>query len=161
METRKDVPGYEGRYQVSNRGDVRSADRILKTSQDRKGYLRVKLYGDQGHKTIKVHRIVAEAFIPNPEGKEQINHKNGDKTDNRVENLEWATQSENQRHRFDVLGQVAKGAPPTPVVCIETGVVFPSLSEAARQLGLEATNICKVCKGRLRSPGGYQFKYKE
>lgn len=179
MEEWRTITGHERRYQVSSLGRVRSLGRVsampangpeaiafrhgqvLKAGVDSKGYSRVRLYRNGKGEVAKVHRLVAEAFLPNPESKPQVNHKNGDKSDNRVDNLEWATQSENQRHRFDVLHQKAEGAPPSPVVCIETGVIYRSISEAARQLGLYATNICKVCKGHLKSTGGCHFRYKE
>lgn len=166
MEIWKDIAGCGGQYQVSNYGRVRSlkmaSGQILKPSTDgRKGYLHIKLYTAAGPRMKKVHRLVADAFIPNPDSKPQVNHINGNKADNRVENLEWATQSENQRHRFDVLHQTAEGAPPTPIICVETGTDFRSISEAARALRLEATNICKVCKGQLKTTGGYHFRYKE
>lgn len=179
MELWKPVPGLAGIYEVSDQGRVRSLDhnsiipangpsarciragRVLKPSTDYKGYLRVRLYTPEGPRNVRVHRIVAEAFIPNPDNKPQINHINGVKTDNSVKNLEWVTQSENQRHCFDVLHQTAKGGMTRPVMCVEKGYVFPSISSAARLLDLQATNICKVCSGRLKTTGGYHFKYTE
>lgn len=112
-----DVLGFEGFYKVNVAGDVKSVDRyvnhkdggmcfkkgrVLKPSKNRKGYLMVALVinGVGGLKSI--HRIVAENFIENHENKPQVNHKNGVKTDNRVENLEWSTGFENQRHAFDL-----------------------------------------------------------
>jgi hypothetical protein len=108
----KDVLGYEEIYQVSNLGNVKSLQRlirlgyrprikketILKNSIEFYGYYVVNLCKNLKHKKTKVHRIVAEAFIPNPENKPQINHKNGIKTDNCVENLEWCTNQENAIH---------------------------------------------------------------
>ena len=93
-----DIPNYEG-YQVSNHGRVRNkkTGKILKPYLTR-GYLRVSLYNDSGRKCKLVHRLVAEAFIPNPHNKPAVNHINGCKTDSNVSNLEWANHSENMSH---------------------------------------------------------------
>ena len=104
------VPGYEGRYAVSDCGDVLSAPHgsidgcILKRRVSNNGYLSVSLFYDGTYRNELVHRLVAKAFIPNPDGKPQVNHINGDRQDNRVENLEWATASENIKHKYEVLG---------------------------------------------------------
>ena len=99
----RDIAGYEGLYQVSNCGRVKSfyrGGRILKQSLKR-GYMFVELYLNTNGKIHIVHRLVAQAFIPNPLNKLEVNHINGIKTDNRVENLEWVTRSENEQHAYD------------------------------------------------------------
>ena len=108
----KDVKGYEGLYQVSDEGVVISlprqygnrliAGRILSTNRlTRDGYRRVSLSKEGKPKEFRVNRLVAETFIPNPENKPTVNHKNGNKLDNRVENLEWMTREENMQHAYD------------------------------------------------------------
>lgn len=108
METWKDIEGYEGFYQVSDQGRVKSLvrknrikEKLLKTTPSGRGYPMVALCRDGTQAYLTIHRLVATAFIPNPENKECINHKNGIKTDNRVENLEWATYRENNQHAWN------------------------------------------------------------
>jgi hypothetical protein len=113
QEIWKDIKGYKGKYQVSSIGRVKSLQRIstfnnskglkkeiiIKTWND-EGYIRVKLSNNSVEKTYRVHRLVANEFLENPFNKSQVNHKNGIKTDNSVENLEWVTNSENSIHAF-------------------------------------------------------------
>lgn len=117
-EIRKDVIWYEWCYKVSSHGRIKRLaqekvwnrlwgikERIMNPPKSRKGYLFVRLLNVTIHWDVKVHRLVALHFIPNVEQKPEINHKNGIKSDNRVENLEWCTHSENIRHRYEVLWQ--------------------------------------------------------
>lgn len=98
MEEWKSIPGFEGIYQISSEGRVKNAyGRMLKPETTRNGYQRIRLF--DGKKYL-LHRLVASTFIPNLENKEVVNHKNGVKTDNRVENLEWSTWSENVKHAY-------------------------------------------------------------
>lgn len=101
MEIWKDVEGYEGLYQVSNEGRIKSIrkDKFLSVNFSGNGYGRVVLYNN-GYKAFLVHRLVATAFLPRPEGCTEVNHKDLNKTDNRSENLEWTTASENTKHAF-------------------------------------------------------------
>lgn len=102
----KDVVGFEGKYKVSNRGNLISNARgtgwkPLKPTRHHSGYMLVRLASNRTYKNLNVHRIVADAFIPNPEGKKTVNHIDGNKSNNTVENLEWATQKENINHAID------------------------------------------------------------
>lgn len=157
----RDVPNYEGLYQVSNTGKVRNArsGRVLKPHRQGSGYLQTMLSKDGSRSHPLVHRIVASAFIPNPEQKPQINHKNGDKSDNRSENLEWCTMSENLKHRHRVLGQ--PGSRCKPVVCIDTGVSYPSAKAAAVALGLRRVGITQTCNGQQKTTKKLKFKFME
>lgn len=150
----RDIPGYEGLYQVSNLGRVKSLYRstrkptggIMTPKMDTCGYLRVRLRKNGKKYTGKVHRLVAMAFIHNPDNKPQVNHRNGIKTDNRVSNLEWMTNRENCNHRRDVLGEIG-GYEKKPVLCKETGVVYESAEAAAMAISGRANCIARVAAG--------------
>ncbi|WP_312364012.1 NUMOD4 motif-containing HNH endonuclease [Sphingobacterium sp.] len=96
----KPCSGYEGFYEVSTFGNIRSIrkNKILKPTKNKYGYCKVSLTGDNSYKTVNVHRVIAQTFIPNPENKPQVNHKDGNKANNRVDNLEWSTREENMQH---------------------------------------------------------------
>jgi hypothetical protein len=111
----EDVDEYEGLYQVSSLGRVKSfqrypiVGRILKPAHNRDGYLQVVLSRNRRHRTMLVHRLVAEAFLPRSPGQDEVNHKNGIKDDNRKSNLEWATHRQNCRHADEILGTMPHG----------------------------------------------------
>lgn len=165
----RDVIGYEGYYQVSNTGMVRSVDRVvtrsgkpivrhshyLKPRLSKEGYNSASLSMGGEQKYVKVHRIVAQAFILNLENKPQVNHINGNQGDNRVENLEWVTQHENMRHAvetglFDGTFRRVKRS---------DGVVFRSINEASRKTKCDDADIGKCCKGTRKTCGGYAWSY--
>lgn len=129
------------RHEVSNCGRVRKSTtkRLLRPGLNTYGYPHFSFKCGGKMKCMTVHRAVALAFIPNPEGKAQVNHKNGDKTDNRVENLEWCSCSENLRHAYRT--GLKKGPRIKPVMCIEMGVVYCSMQEASRKTG--------ICEGSI------------
>lgn len=164
----KDIKEYEGFYQISNLGRVRCCERIdkigrhksvriLTPNKQHNGYLRICLHKDCKQKRFFVHRLVAEAFIPNSGNKPHINHINGKKDDNRVENLEWATREENMQHAFNTgLTHIWNKK---KVICLETDVVFNSASEAEKSMNLCANKVSAVCRGNRKSTGGYTFMY--
>jgi len=188
----KDVIGWEGFYKVSNFGRVKSLGRIVYRSknglQNRKpliyaekilkqnnlqtgGYCAVKFCINGSHINVKVHRLVAEAFIPNPYNKDQVNHIRGIKTDNRATELEWATASQNMSHSFALKlhrpGSVcqfgANNPRSKPVAQLsvhgELIKVHSGQNEAARITGVDQSMIWHCCKGKLKTAGGYKWKY--
>lgn len=160
----RDIPGYGGQYLVSNLGRVKSRRRnseaILRPFVSRGGYEIATLYSHVGKVRISVHRLVATVFIPNLDAKPQVNHINGDKLDNRKENLEWVTCSENNLHRRRVL-HGGGGRPKKPVVCLTTGQTFLSITEAAVATGAPVEKILDCCKGRRKHAGGLRWSYAE
>ena len=159
----KDIKVYEGIYQISNLGRVKrvTTGRILKKFKYTGGYLKVTLSKNGVKSNHKIHRLVAEAFISNPENKPQVNHIDEDKTNNRFDNLEWSTAKENSTHgtRNERIGKTK--SIPILATNIKTGEVeeFYGARECARQLGLHQAHITSVLKDRRKQTGGYTFKY--
>lgn len=153
----KDVKEYEGIYQVSNLGNFRKTKKCNATKMGysirKNGYKTVSLANDCAYITEYLHRLVAQAFIPNPENKPTVDHINRDRLDNRVENLRWATYSEQRSNQT---------SGDTPILAIDNYnniVCFNSQGEASRELGVPQPNINKVLKGQRRQAGGYIFEY--
>ena len=150
----KDYPNYE----VSTGGDVRNAKtgRVLKQGKHRQGYSLVWLSNSDGVSGKAVHRVVAETFIDNPYDKPQVNHKDGNKSNNCVDNLEWNTEKENSRHAYEVLNCARK--PTTRVRVVETGEVFDSIKDCALSIDGESSNICACLHGRHKHYKGLHFE---
>ena len=161
----KDIEGYEGIYQVSNLGRVKrvTTGRILNSGKNRGGYLYVNLCKQRVVSNKRIHRLVAQAFIPNPENKPQVNLIDEYKTSNMVSNLEWSTAKENTNHGTHNERVSKTLSIPIIATNIKTGESkeFYGSRECARQLGLTHGNITSVLKGRYKQTGGYTFKYKE
>lgn len=173
-EVWKDIVGYEGLYQVSNFGNVKSLEKyivqkrrkyikkesILKNNESPYGYLYVNLYKNGKGKGFFVHRLVGIAFIPNPLKKPTINHIDGNKKNNCVCNLEWNTYLENNIHaNINNLRDFSKRK--HKVQQIKDGVViatFESYKEAYRKTNVRCSNISSVIKGRCKTAGGYSWK---
>lgn len=166
------IPGYEGYYEACTDGRIRSVDRtqigrwgpvfhpsyLMTPNNVHNGYQQVK-FSVEGVKSQQlVHRLVAQTFIPNPQNLPQINHKDGNPSNNRVENLEWCTVSENALHRCRTLGKRV-GRPYKRVVCLDTGTVYESSHHAARDLGISQGNIFSVCQGHWTRAGGLRFAF--
>lgn len=168
----RDAPGYEGLYQVSNLGRVRTirdgreykAGYILKGKRNRYGYVEPALTNGGRRTLVLVHRLVAEAFIPNPLKLATVNHKNGVKTDNRVENLEWMSRRDNALHSLYVLNNISKAGKNVKgqtagrkIRCIETGKVYPSIGAAARDTNHHQGNLSRALKNKWKA-GGYHWE---
>ena len=166
-----DIPGYEGFYQVSSLGRIKSMRRqgwkklYLEGHKTRLGYIDVRLSrGGGAGKSYMVHRLVAEAFLPKDNARPEINHKNGLRDDNRLENLERCSRSENMRHSYRVLKRIPPmlgklGAHRKPVRCVETGEVYSSTCEAGRKTGLRREGIRDSALGRHITCGGFRWEY--
>lgn len=184
MEIWKPIKGYEGLYQVSNSGQVKSCERICKTGNglgehllpekilkpctDKDGYFHIVLCKNSKTKTFSIHRLVATAFIPNPENKPYINHLDCNKQNNNVDNLEWCTAQENTIHASK--NSLMKGAEngkkrskPLIATNITTGeeTYFVSIEDACRKLNVNDSNIIKILKNKphCKTAKGYTFKY--
>ena len=170
----KDVRGYEGLYVVSDSGQIKSIARtkpylngvrkrqeqIMRWHLVNGGYAQLMLTNKRGERhSYLVHRIVAEAFVPNPSNLPQVNHIDGNKLNNRAENLEWCTAKENMVHSLNsglrtdakLVDMFSKNG---EYIC-----TYPSIKEAGRKTGVHHQNISLCCIGKTKSAGGYLWRY--
>lgn len=183
MEEWRDIKGYEGMYQVSNLGNVKSIERkawngrgyrvikerIMKTYDNGYGYLFVYLTKDGEQEKCYIHRLVAEAFLENPDNLPEVNHISEDKTDNRLSNIEWCSHIYNQNYgtRNKRIAEAMTNHPKLSKAVIGINKVsgliveFSSAHEASRQLGIDQGHITDCLKGRYKSSGGFYWMYAE
>lgn len=159
----KPIKGYEGLYEVSNMGRVKSLrygkERIMSTPDDSSGYKRVKLT-KQITKGKQVHRLVAEAFIPNPMNLPVVNHLDGDKHNNCVSNLEWCTKKENTNHAIKT-GLMKPTTNPKPIMAYRSDKfvgTFKSMAECANKLNCNKRHISDVIHGNRKTHHGFSFR---
>lgn len=184
-EVWKSIYGYNGLYEVSNLGRIKSIrtkkSKILKPYKGSSGYNHIVLYKNKKAKTYDVHRIVAISFLDNKYNKEEVNHKNGNKEDNMVDNLEWVSRSENLLHRHKTLhikGYWYKRKVPKDIVekrlstklkngiwnskkvlCIETGEVFNSISDVYKKYNFLSQNVGACCRGIQKTAYGLHWNF--
>lgn len=153
----KDIEGYDGDYQVSSLGRVKSLkngkERILKPYKLNTGYLSINLCKNGKKKASRINRLVAEAFLPNPENLPEVDHLNDNRTDNRAENLQWISRVENNRKRQSGI------AIPRRVQCIETGEIFESAAAAAKSVNRKPISMNRNLRGLTQTCAGKHFKY--
>ena len=175
MEEWRDIKGYEGLYQVSNTGKVKSLERtvrigrgyrtvtekIMKPRENNHGYLQLHLCREGKRKLCRIHRLVAQAFLPNPDNLSEVNHKDENKQNNYVENLEWCSHSYNNTYNDKAKKVGKKLSKPVYSINKESGLItyWESAKVAGRILGIDSSHITKCCKGKMKSIGGFYWHY--
>lgn len=163
LERWKDIEGYEGLYQISSCGRVKSLkygkERILKPGKNKQGYLFVCL----SNKTIflknRIHRLVAQSFIPNPCNLPEVNHKDEVKTNNYVSNLEWCTRKYNAN--YGTRNERIAKKRSKKILCVETLKVYKTAYDAEGQTGIRQSSIWQCCNRKRKTAGGYHWRYAE
>lgn len=168
-ETWRDIQGFDGKYQVSDCGRIRGRKGIMKPSISRTGYPHITLSKNGKRYDCNIHRLVAEAFIPNPNKLPLVNHKDEVKINNCVENLEWCSYSYNTNYGSSPAKiskalrkrYVNRDNHPNSrnVMCIETGKQWCCVKSAGEEMGIDSSSISKVCRNERLSAGGFTWKY--
>lgn len=147
-------------YEVSDWGRIRHINGHPRKTRIVAGYAYVCIRKDGKAHNIRLHRLIAKAFVPNPFNKPHVNHKDGNKINNAANNLEWCTPSENEHHKIKILG--IKQIPPIiqkSVVCLETNQIFPSIKEAAETMEICGKHIGEAASGRRKTACGYHWSF--
>lgn len=165
MEEWRDIPGYEGWYQVSNLGRVRSMRRIspsIMSPSTYNGYHRVNLSNGGKYTTIHIHRLVAMVFLPNPYNYPQVNHLDGNRQNNNINNLEWCSRSQNQIHAYRVLGRARPRCRSVIQMDDNENILnmFESISQASRYCNVSVTTIREAILGKINHAAGFKWRFK-
>lgn len=162
-----DVIGYDGLYSVSDLGRVASHHhgkyRILRPRVGKKGYCRVNLSKDGIVKTFKVHTLIAKHFMPNPLGLTEVNHKDEDKSNNRVDNLEWCSRKYNVNYGTGISRRTVKLYKSVNQYSKNGDFIaqYDSLTQAGQAVGISVQHIAACCKGKYPYAGGFSWRYAE
>lgn len=167
MEEWKEVLGFDVLYEVSNLGRVRTRYskekgytkeyRFVEPTDNGKGYMRFNWKLNGRSKTVYLHRLVAEYFIFNPEGLTEVNHKDENKSNNSADNLEWCTHLYNCEYGTRNIRTAALNS--KKIICVETGMIYDSVTDAAKRFGVCITSMSNCLNGRSKSCSGYTWRY--
>ena len=148
----RDIKGYEGLYAITSCGKVWSyrSQKFLSQRLRKDGYYDVKLSNKGQEERLLIHRLIAEAYIPNPIGLPVVNHKDENKSNNRINNLEWATYQYNSEYSLS-----------KKIYCVELDKMFDGITIASNELKISKGDICWACKGKRKTAGGYHWRYAE
>lgn len=173
----KPIPGFPS-YLATDSGEIiskKNPSKCLKATSIRRGYKSVTLCENGKRYQKSVHRLIAETFIDNPDGLPVVNHLDENKLNNSADNLEWCTYRHNNMYgtktqravetrgidSYRKLSDSAIAKTSKPVINLDTGIVYKSLSDASRQTSIQKAGICNACKGKRHTAGGYRWAYKE
>jgi hypothetical protein len=168
----QDLKGFEGLYKIDKNGNIYSnrIKRIMKIQKSNSGYMYIILKKNKKYNGLFIHRLLAINFIDNPLNLEQVNHKDGNKLNNNLDNLEWVTRSENMLHMYQI--GLKKYKPlhyknkfgsehnrSKSVICLSNNKIYGSMSEASRELNMPVSTIHWALKKDIQTRNGYKFKY--